>query len=439
MYGINDYLEACYFRNEFLREQRNWLADEKQQHANDIESLENVLQRSRNIFAGYLIPEIGDSYLEGLETRLSCNGLIDIKRGFEEEFALVEERTQELSTMDEIVHYDQRISTAESSLSEVAPDYDRLKFSMSHWQSSKWFYGLNKRGYFEENYYPSFFNRFFDWRAVSFLMADIERKAADLKFDHPEPLKARFRELRSEFEKVSAEYGDRLLVVQRINGLHDEYQQLLVRPEELLDELYKALGEQVIAHLENCPNPMLMRFAAEDEAVNKYMQMIIGVRKQIQYLRELSVTRLDSRLEQNQFEMQKVERKINKLRSQRNRGKRKYYSHEDIEKMRNVKAEKWDRRRMKTEKLRKRIVDFDRYNDGSCHEDYLWWDLITKRTNGDDIYEVQEHRRKFPDWDHRTYRDPFEAPDDQQPVWEDAAEDLALSMSDDADALFDAS
>jgi len=437
MHGINQYLEACYYRESFLQDQMGWLHFEKAQHAKEIEGLESVLVRTRREFGGYLIPEVSDDYLEGLESRLSCYGLIDTKREYEDLFAVVEERTEELEGMDEIQNYDARISVANAALDEVRPEHTKQNAAMRYWSNSKWFESLNRRGYFEEKYQPWFFNRFFDWRAVSFLMSDLEENAK-LKFDEPEPLRAHFRKLRADADAINEVYNERLQQVTRIGDLHSEYQDLLARPEQLLAELYQALGEKIITHLEACPNEMRMRLAAEDVALNKYLQLVIGVRKQIQYLRELSITRLDSRIDQTQIELDKSRRKIEKLRLQKIRGKYKRFSDDDIERMRNVKQDKWNRRRLKTEKLRKRISEFDRHEHGSCSDDYLWWDLITKGSNGDDLFEVQEHRRNHPDWDYRTYKDSFTTNYDE-PLWDDAAEDLASSMSARDDDFFDGS
>lgn len=437
MYGINDYLDACEHRESFLNEQHQWMSREKRLHYEEVDKLEAVLDRTRHEIAGYLIPEITDEHIDELQSRLSCHGLIEIKRGFEKEFVLVEQRTEELEGMDEIQEFDELIQSANHNVELIRPEYDRLNNAMDHWFRSRWFPGLEKRGYFEPKYQAGLFRRFFDWRAVSLLMSDLEKNAG-LTFDSPEPLKSHFRELRAETEKVSAEFDKRASEADRIQALYDEYQELLLRPEQLLAELYQALGDRVIEHLETCPNEMRMRLVANDSELNKFLQRDIGIRKQIQYLKEITVTRLDSRLEETHFEIQKTQNKMQKLRFQRMRGKRKYYTEDDIARMRNVKAEKWERRRLKTEKLRQRIAEFDRYDDGSCEEDYLWWDIMTKRARGDDIFEVRDHRQRHPDWDYREHRDAFE-PQTEEPQWDDAADDLAASMVASDDDLFDPS
>jgi len=126
----------------------------------------------------------------------------------------------------------------------------------------------------------------------------------------------------------------------------------------------------------------------------------------------------------------------------RRRGKSKRYSQDDLNRMRTVKVEKWNKRRLKTEKIRRKITDFNKYDDGSVSDDFLWWDLITNRSYGDDIYEVREHRQRFPDWNHRRHRDPWDDDDDygNDAIIDNAADDLVASMAESDDAgLFDAS
>ena len=126
----------------------------------------------------------------------------------------------------------------------------------------------------------------------------------------------------------------------------------------------------------------------------------------------------------------------------RRRGKQKFYSQDDIDRMRAVKTEKWAKRRLKTEKIRRKITDFNKYDRGSVTDDFLWWDLITNSSYGDDIYEVREHRQRFPNWNHRQHRDSWHTDDDDDyanALIDDAAGDLSSSMADNDSDLFDPS
>jgi len=441
MHGINDYLDACEYRRDFLQGQRQWMVGERDQHVNDAERLQGELDRVRQELAGYLIPEITDDYVEELEVRLSCSTLMPIKREFHQRFEAAERRQVELESMEEIQNFDLMIETANQNIEQVRPEYDRLNQAIGFWQDSKHFSGLNERGFFEPDYTAGFFRRFFDWRAVSLLMTHLSRNA-NLEFDNPDDLKNHYRDLRQKVNVVTAEFNQRVAERDRIDGLNAEYQDLLSTPERLLAELYRELGAATIEHLQTCPDAMRMRLASEDKHLNAFLQKDAGLQKQAQYLRELMVTRIESNLQQTEMELNKTERKIEKLQMQRMRGKRKFFSDDDIARMRNVKSEKWEKRRLKTEKLRRRISEFDKYDRGSCSEAYLWWDLMTREAPGDDIFEVREHRFRHPNWSYRDYRDPWHSnqDDDDVGLFDDAAEDLASSMAADNDAgLFDPS
>jgi hypothetical protein len=135
---------------------------------------------------------------------------------------------------------------------------------------------------------------------------------------------------------------------------------------------------------------------------------------------------------------------------QRRRGKRKRYSKSDIQRTRAVKAEKWEKRRMQTRKLRSRIVEFEKYDHGSFVSSYLWWDLITKGARGDDLFEVRNFHERHPGWDYQAFRDPASSSDTvfdatgSEPMIDSAgheamnaaAEDLASSMASPNDELF---
>ena len=127
---------------------------------------------------------------------------------------------------------------------------------------------------------------------------------------------------------------------------------------------------------------------------------------------------------------------------QQRRGKRKRYSRDDLSRMRNVKADKWEKKRIKTAKIRDKITRFDKYDQGSCSADYLWWDLITNQSAADDIYEVREFRRINPHWDYRAFDDRTASAeiDQTDAIYDDAADELASSMNvSDDDYFVDAS
>jgi hypothetical protein len=446
MSGINEYLEACQYRKGFLEEQQAWLYQERHQYDLDVERLEGELDRVRQEMTGYLLPEVNDTHLGELEDAFGFDGLSLIKSDYDNRFAAAERRRVQLEAMDEVANYEQRILSARRLVDEVLPQRNELRSEFMYWSNSKWYAQLDRRGYFEEDYWPSFFNKFWDWRAVSLLMADIERDVElDAPFEDPEHLKRHYRKLQKEYNEVIPMYQDRVAQRDRIQELKDEHHQCVTAPERLLGELYSELGAKIIDSMRLMPQFQREEIASLDPNLNTFMKKELGLKKQVQYLKELRVSRVDANAQRVEQETQKIDRKIHKLEMKRMRGKHKWYSDDDLERMRNVKAEKWAKRRLKTEKIRRKVSEFNKYDKGSIQEDFLWWDLITNRSYGDDIYEVREHRQRFPDWDHRRHRDPWDDDDDHDdgPVnafMDDAADDLVASMADNDDmGLFDAS
>ena len=238
------------------------------------------------------------------------------------------------------------------------------------------------------------------------------------------------------------DYDNRTSQRDHILALKEEHEQCVTAPERLLGELYSDLGGAVLDYLNSMPQARRELLASMDPNLNSFMKKELGIKKQIQYLEILAVARIDSSTQMVDLETAKIEQKIHKLEMKRMRGKQKWYSQDDIDRMKAVKAEKWAKRKMKTEKIRRKITDFNKYDKGSVTDDFLWWDLITNASYGDDIYEVREHRQRFPNWNHRRHRDPWMSADDDDHVeafMDDAASDLASSMAENDSDLFDPS
>ena len=157
MYGIRDYIEACQYRRDFLSNQRDWLVKERNQFGQDAERLAGTLERIRQEMIGYLIPEVHDTHLESLESRLSYPGLLPIKKQYDTRFDETEKRRAELAAMSEVEFHDVRLEQATTAVEEIRPAYESSRGDVSLWEDSKWFQKLNKRGYFQRGYAPGFF------------------------------------------------------------------------------------------------------------------------------------------------------------------------------------------------------------------------------------------------------------------------------------------
>ena len=436
MAGIREYLEACRYRQDFLQQQLRWLQEESANYAAEANRLKGVADRNRQEMIGYLLPEVNDHHIASLEQRLSYPGLSPIKKDYDGRFEAAEQRRVELEAMDEIQQYDFFLDRAQREVDDISPAYESTTKKMGHWTTSKSFWKLDKRGYFELDYKPGFFRRFFDWRDVSFLMSHLTKRA-DLEFENPQLVRENYRLLRDQAKDITDAYEARTGERDRISGLKEEHESMVQAPERLLGELFRDLGEATASHIDACPDELRTEIARGDKNLNAFLRKKVGTEKQIQYLRELSVTRIDARIQQVKQELHKIDAKIKKLEMQRRRGKYKRYSRDDLGRMRNVKADKWERKRQKTIKMREKIGRFEKHHRGSCSGDYLWWDVITGGARADDIYEVRVFREQNPDWNYRTYDDPYDTDnlmhDDVGSHFDDAAEDLATSMSASAD------
>ena len=445
--GIRDYLKACKYREWFFEEQQKWLYQARHQYELDVKRLEGELDRARQEMTGYLLPEVNDTHLKELQDSFGFDGLLAIKSDFDNRFTAAERRRVQLEAMDEVANYEERILDARRLVGEIEPQRNELRGEFMHWSNSKWYAQLDRRGYFKDDYWPTFFNKFWDWRAVSLLMEEIEKvRGLETPFEDPEDLKRHYRKLQNEYNEVIPLYQDRVDQRDQIQQLKDEHHECVTAPERLLGELYSELGAKILSSLRSMPQAQRERIASLDPNLNNFMKKELGLMKQAQYMRELKVSRVDANAQQVAQEVDKIQRKIHKLEMKRMRGKHKYYSEDDLARMKNVKADKWSKRRLKVEKIRRKVADFNRHEDGSIQEDFLWWDLITNSSYGDDIYEVRQHRQRFPNWDHRRHRDPWDDDDDDRDVgqansfMDDAADDLVSSMADQDDAgLFDGS
>ena len=106
MAGIREYLDACYYRQNFLEEQQAWLKQERANYDSDAGRLDEVASRVQQEMVGYLIPEVDDAHLASLQDKLHYPGLLPIKREYEKRFDSAEARRVELESMDEIQQFE---------------------------------------------------------------------------------------------------------------------------------------------------------------------------------------------------------------------------------------------------------------------------------------------------------------------------------------------
>ena len=422
MASASKYKLAMQERQEFLRQQRRLLEQQRSEYDGGVKELERLLERTRQEMVGYLLPELADEDLHALQLRLSYPGLIPIKREFDERLAEIHQRQAEMAEMDEIKNSEFLVSRVEDQMAEIAEAYTRFREELQPWFDSPWFLKLNERSYFSAEYKPSLLRRFWDWRAVSFLMVDLEHKGAP-SFEDSDQLRTHYRKLRGQADPVIALNDDLVKQQRRLLDIKAEYESLQAAPGEQVAAMYRAMGEAILDHLQASAEQTRLELAGEDRYFSAFLVKESGIRKQIQYLRELAVTRIDSQVEALQQQDEKLSRKIDKVNQKLSRGKARFYTDQEVAQMRQFKEDKWVKRHTKLRRIRTRITSFDRYDEGSFLETYLWWDLITNRARADDIHEVRCFRQEHPDWDHRSCSDSLQ----QQARREDDAMDGAAA------------
>ena len=406
MASASKYKLAMQERQEFLRQQRKLLEEQRAEYEADVKELEKRLDRTRQELVGYLLPELDDAALTALQERLSYPSLLPIKRDYDERLADIEQRREKMSQLEEIKNSEFMISRVEDQMAEIAEAYTRFNEEIRPWTDSKWFHRLNDRAYFKEGYKPTLIKRFMDWRAVSFLMTDLEGKEAPSFSDSAE-LRAHYNKLRSDADPVIALNDDLVQQQRHLLDVKAEYEGLVSAPQEQVAEMYRVMGEAILDHLNACGQQTREDLAREDHHLVSFFKKESGLTKQIQYLKELMVTRIDAQVEALHHRIEKLTNKIDRVNTRLGRGKARVYTDDEVAQMREFKADKWERRQEKLSRIRGRISSFDRHDDGTFLAGFLWWDLITNRARAEDLYEVKTFHQEHPGWDHDTYCDPW--------------------------------
>ena len=438
-YTSQDFLAVAVPRFRFLKAQQDRLRQEEEAFDEDIARLEALHERARQEMASYLLAEVGDDDIDALQARLQYPGLMAIKDRFEAELAAAEAARVELEASPEIEHYDFHVSHTQDELDALSEACKSYRGRMESWQKSRWFLELDGRGFFDRSYRPSFFNHFWDWRAVSWLMDDVEDKL-DLDFATPEQVRDAWVALRDEALPVLEAENDLAAKLQALVHLKARHEALRAAPEQIFQRLIHALGEAVLDHLDSCSEHLKLSMANEDRYLVTFFKKDTGLERQIQYLKELKVARIQPLIQSINAEMAKLSQKVTKAQR-----KFKTYDARTIMGMRDLKEEKWAKRHTRLGKIRGRVAGFKTYEQGDFTEDYLWWDLMTRGAPADDIYEVRTFRRRRPGWNYRTHEDRWgnhhHHPEPSRTAMDDAADELTERMhpSDDDDWSLDAS
>ena len=396
MPDASTYHQAAEMRRQFLVTQRRLLAAEDAAYERDADALEQQVETTWRELTGYLLPDVSDETLSSLEQRLGSAALLAAKQRTTEAIFRSERRRAVLAEMDEIVHHDIVLARAEDEIAEIQEAHDAFQRQLDHWRSSPWFEKLGPRWFLLGTTY-GLVDRLRRWRQVSLYMADLERdipgRPGLRRFRDPKDLRARYERLVADATPVAELYERRVKRRDKIVDLMAEYIHLEAGPEELLAALYTELGELIRRHLARSPASVRYALAQQDRTLTILLRKVHGQEAQVQYLRQLRTNRIVKVMAQLDADVEKLSQKMRRRAQKSARGKAIYVSHEELTKLRNLKGEKWAKRLTRLTKLRTRIVDFQRWAEGSFGVHYLWWDAITKNKPGEDIYEVSLHHR----------------------------------------------
>jgi hypothetical protein len=393
-----DLARAAEERKSFLTEQQALLQAEDASYQQDAARLQALHKRNREELSSYLLDEVSDAHLRALESRLSYPRLIAIKRQFEARLQDARVQLVELMKDPEAAHNDFHQSQLKDEMDEVRETHDQLQAQVGLWRASPHFVALHERGFFEPGYDAGILDMFRDWRAVSLLMEALEDAPDDSVYPTPDTVRAAWLRLWGQAEPIFELWSGLESRKRRLDALAAKRELLETAPTRLFQELYVALGDAVVTHLESLPDEAKIALVVDDKHLATFLQKDVGLQKQIQYLKELRLRRIQPTLQQLGQDISRLDLKIAKSRR-----KNKYVSDSDIAKMRAVKADSWRKRHERLGEMRGRIGGFNKYQKGSFTRDYLWWDAMTGGAPADDIYEVRVFRMNNPSFNHRSY------------------------------------
>lgn len=446
MATLNDLYGAATARRDFLESQRSELRTRDDAFGQDVERLESALSQVRNDLKGHLLSDVDELHLRELEQRLSYPRLLVIKEKYDRLLDLAVKEREALEQTPEIAHHEFHLATVTDERAGIADAVNGLKRDLALWAENFWFERLNERGYFGLDYHPGLLDRFWDWRAVSALMPQIGY-ALGVRFETPQEVKDAYRRVRGQADMVFELDADLTGRIDKLTQLKDHYDQLVAAPDRLFQELYHELGDAILDHLDACTPELRLELVAGDRDLETFLKKLTGLEKQVAYLKELRVARIGAVAQTLDQQIGALGVKIEKVKAQLRRGKRKRVSGQAINKLREFKRDKWQKRMTNLDKARDRIVTFERYDHGSLASDFLWWALITKGMYGNDLYEVRVFTEQHPGWSLDQYLEsqadlePLSAPLVVDSVMDDTADTLTNEMlsGPDDQSLFDAS
>ncbi len=387
MQSAKTYFEAASRRRKFLNGQLELLSAADAAYQQDADRAAVLSARAWRELGGYLLPEVDDGVIRGLETTLRYPSLVPIRDDFRQRTAAAVARREELASLEEVVHTDILVSKVDDELREITPAADGFRADLAAWSESRWYQELELRGYFGQHE-AGLWARFRNWRAVSFLMSEVADKQG-LEFATGSELQEHVMTLQSD-SRALFDHEERLKKRrQAITDLDAEHTKLTTAESDLHREMYVALSEAIRDHLESTPVELRFDLAKGDPHLVTFFKKISGLDAKKSYLEELRVTRIQRHMSDLEQQRYKLDLKVSKREHKSRRGRFFGVPQSEIDSLNNHKADKWQRRHQKLEKIRNRLDRFDDYDKGTIGDQVLWWDVITRNAPGDDLYSVR--------------------------------------------------
>jgi hypothetical protein len=434
------YLDALMARQAAIEAEAKALDAERERYVAQATTFDEQVERNRRELAGYLVPDIDDESLLALETRFHYPSLVAQKRPYVEVIAAAESARLTLEADPAFVGREVTRLENQGTLADIGPALADVRQHKAPWDAEHRHAKLVNAGFYGDGP-SSLWRRFTFWRQGSLLMAALERRGLP-RFSDLEDLRARWLKIASEHDPLARAEADANAALASVVALEARHAQLLAEPARQFQLCFEALGRALVDHLLALPEDSLVEFARQDPSLNSFLKKHAGLKKQATYLRELAQVRLAPAVANLRAEANKTHDKARRTSAKLSRGKRIAVTQADIAKTRQVPADKWDKRRQSTARMRERIGTYHDYDRGSFLTTYLWWDAMTRGAPGDDLYEVKTFHAANPDWTPDAFVDPAaSALTAHESYRDDAASAFADQlMSDSPDqSLFDAS
>jgi len=319
--AMQEWIEAAKARHAFFEEQQQRLLAERKGYTQEVERLSELLGRTRQELVGHLLPDLDDEALTALEQRFSyAGGLLPVKHRTEEQLAVVAREKAALEATDDVANIEFHLSRAADERAELKETYTALKAELQLWLDNRHWQALVTRGWFTPGYRAGLLDRLRDWRAASFLMAMLEYQRPGKKYQSAEALRADYARLRGTADPVFEAYEDLGRRQEGLRELKARYEALCEAPAKLMQELYAELGKAIQGHFEALPDDTRQSLAGNDRDLALYLTKERGLTKQIDYLQELTVTRIDGPLQALADQQVRLGAKIQKMQAKLLRG-----------------------------------------------------------------------------------------------------------------------